>query len=196
MRGKGGLIHQCQSDLGNENVRFCKYRSMKFYFFLTIRLNLWTVASDPKFFYTKSDKKYCENLMDVNEARLHEATLNFHTQAWMFSCLSMSSVDSKQQLSEAVFMALVEFLLYPTSTHHRVNQLPKNTTGVSSITYVILCGARDRNCYQQAIGASIRTIFRTFFAHDSDFWRKTRLLWVSLISCDFCLFPPEGRILF
>ena len=35
--------------------------------------------------------------MDFNEVRLHEVTLKLHTQAWIFSCLSIASVAGKQQ---------------------------------------------------------------------------------------------------
>ena len=52
-------------------------------------------------------------------------------------------------------------------THHRVKQSAKSTTGMSSIAYVMLCGARDRSCGQQIIGASITTMLqhipRTWF---------------------------------
>ena len=34
---------------------------------------------------------FCENLVDFNEAHLHHVTLNFHTHAWISSCLSMAS---------------------------------------------------------------------------------------------------------
>ena len=49
---------------------------------------------------------FWENLVDFNEARLHEATLNLHTHAWFFSSLSIASVDGKQHLNELVFSAL------------------------------------------------------------------------------------------
>ena len=49
--------------------------------------------------------------MDLNEARLHEATLNLHTHACIFSRMSIASVDGKQYLSEVVFSAFVEFSL-------------------------------------------------------------------------------------
>ena len=43
-----------------------------------------------------------------------------------------------------MFSALVWFSLYTKSTHHRVKQSPKGTAGMSSVTYVMLCGNRDR----------------------------------------------------
>ena len=49
--------------------------------------------------------------MDFNEACLHEATLNLHMYANIFSCLSIASVDGKQHLSKVVFSALVGFSL-------------------------------------------------------------------------------------
>ena len=52
---------------------------------------------------------FCENLVDFNKTRLHEATLNVHTHAWIFFHLSISSVDGKQTLSEVVFSTLVGF---------------------------------------------------------------------------------------
>ena len=55
---------------------------------------------------------YCENLVDFNEAHLHEATLNLHIcMREIFSHLSIVSVDDKQRLSELVFSALVGFSL-------------------------------------------------------------------------------------
>ena len=100
-----------------------------------------------------------ETLVDFNKPRLHEVTLNLHTHACIFSRLSIASVDRKQHLSEVVFSTLVGFSLYSTSTDHRVKQSPKSTTGMSSIAYVMLCGARDRSC-QQVIGTSITTMLQ------------------------------------
>ena len=54
---------------------------------------------------------FCENLVDFNEVRLHEATLNFLAHTWIFSHLSIALVDCKQHLSEVVFSALVGFAL-------------------------------------------------------------------------------------
>ena len=54
---------------------------------------------------------FCEHLVDCNGARLHEATLKLHTQAWIFSRLSIASVDGKLHLSEVGFSALVWFSL-------------------------------------------------------------------------------------
>ena len=51
------------------------------------------------------------NFVDFNEARLHEAAFNLHMHVWMFSCLSIASVDGKQHLREVVFSALVSFSL-------------------------------------------------------------------------------------
>ena len=45
---------------------------------------------------------------------------------------------------------------------------------MSSVAYVMLCGARDRSCGQQAISASF-TIFSTFFALDSEFFLGEKL---------------------
>ena len=56
-----------------------------------------------------SDPFFLENLVDFNEARLHEATLNLHTHARIFSRLSIASVDGKQNFSEIVFCALFGF---------------------------------------------------------------------------------------
>ena len=59
----------------------------------------------------------CENLVDFNEVRLHEPTLNIHTHAWIVSRLSIASADGKQHLSETRFSALLGCSLlekYPT----------------------------------------------------------------------------------
>ena len=105
-----------------------------------------------------------------------------------FSRLSIASVDGKQHLSEVVFSALVGFPLYTTSTRHRVKQSPKSTTGMSSVAYVMLCGAKDRSC-----GASItmlqhipRTWFRLWGWLD---FQRSRNAYSPLP-------PPEGGILF
>ena len=57
------------------------------------------------------DTFYCENLVDFNEVHLHEATFSLHTHTWIFSLLSIASVDGKQLLSEVVFNAFVGFSL-------------------------------------------------------------------------------------
>ena len=72
-----------------------------------------------------------------------------------FFRLSIASVDGKYHLSEVVFSALVGLSLYTTSSHHRNKQSAKSTTEMSSVAYVMLCGARVRSCGQQTIGASI-----------------------------------------
>ena len=53
----------------------------------------------------------CENLMDFNKTRLHEVVLKLHTRAWIFSRLSIASVDGNQLLSEVVFSDLFVFSL-------------------------------------------------------------------------------------
>jgi hypothetical protein len=70
---------------------------------------------------------------------------------------ALASVDRKQHLSAVVLSALVGFSLYTTSTHHRVKQSPKSTTGMSSVPYVMLCGAREQSCGQQEIDITIMT---------------------------------------
>ena len=52
---------------------------------------------------------FCENLEDFNEAHLHEATVDIHMPTWIFSRLSIASVDDKQHLSEIVLSALVGY---------------------------------------------------------------------------------------
>ena len=52
---------------------------------------------------------FCKNLVDFNEARLHEATLKLHSHSRIFFRLSIVSVDDKQHLSEIVFSALVGY---------------------------------------------------------------------------------------
>ena len=54
---------------------------------------------------------FCENLVDLNEARLYKATMNLYTHASIFTRLSIASVDGKQHLSELVLSALVGFSL-------------------------------------------------------------------------------------
>ena len=52
--------------------------------------------------------------MDFNEARLHEAILNLHMNAWIFSRLLKVYVDDRQDLSDVVFSALVGFSFLTT----------------------------------------------------------------------------------
>ena len=94
-----------------------------------------------------------------NEAHLHEATLNLHTYELIFSHLSIASVDGKQHLSEVVFSALVRFSLY-TSMHHRLKQSPESSTGMSSV--IMWCCVTQETGVgdQQAVGASITTVFQ------------------------------------
>ena len=58
-----------------------------------------------------SELFFCVNLADFKEARLHETTVNLHTNARIFYHLSVASVDGKQHLSKVVFSALVGFSL-------------------------------------------------------------------------------------
>ena len=108
--------------------------------------------------YKKCIRVYflCGSLMDFNEARLHEATLNLHTHPWMFP-LSIAPVDDKQHLSEVLFSALVGFSLY-TKVQTMTKQYYRN----------VLRWLRDavrhkrQSCGQQAIGASIKTMLQSF----------------------------------
>ena len=120
-------------------------------------------------------------------------------QLWTFICmheffphLSIVSVDGKQYLGDVVFSALVRFSLY-TSTHHRAKQSITKEYYMSSIGYMMLCGARDRSSGQQVIGASITAIvqhiphtwFRLFLAKTRLLWftrRLTLLIWLSVTS--------------
>ena len=54
---------------------------------------------------------FCENLVDFNEAYLHVVTLNLRVDVWIFSRLSIASIDGKLHLSEVVFSDLVRFSL-------------------------------------------------------------------------------------
>ena len=54
---------------------------------------------------------FCDNLVDFDEARLHEVTFNIRTYAWIFSRVSIASVDGKQHLNQVEFSALVGFSL-------------------------------------------------------------------------------------
>ena len=56
-----------------------------------------------------SDLFFCENLVRLNEARLHEGSLNLHSHVCIFSRLPIASVDGKQHWSGVVFSALVGF---------------------------------------------------------------------------------------
>ena len=51
---------------------------------------------------------FFENLVDFNETRHDEATLNLHTHTWIISRLTIASVYGKQHLSEVLFSVLVE----------------------------------------------------------------------------------------
>ena len=139
-----------------------------------------------------SDLSFCEYLVDFNEASVHETALNLDRHSCILSCLSVSSVDGKQHLSEVEFSALVKFSLYTTSTHHRVKQSPQNTTGMSSVAYVMLCGARDRSCGQQAIGlhhdnapAHSSHLIQTSFGENQTFVVRQTPYSPDMASCDF-----------
>ena len=47
---------------------------------------------------------FCENLVDINNERLHDATLNPHRHAWIFVRLLIASVYGKQHLSDFVLL--------------------------------------------------------------------------------------------
>ena len=52
---------------------------------------------------------FLKNLVNLNEVCLHEVILNLYMHAWIFSCLSIASVDGKQHLSVVVLSAPVGF---------------------------------------------------------------------------------------
>ena len=54
---------------------------------------------------------FCENLVDLNEARLHEATLNLHMHERIISCPSIASVDGKQHLSQVVYNVVLRIFI-------------------------------------------------------------------------------------
>jgi hypothetical protein len=83
-----------------------------------------------------------------------------------FSRVSIVSVDGKQRLSEVCLV----LSSYTTSTHYRVKQSPKSTTGMSSVAYVMLRGARDRSCGQQQLVPPSRQCSSSFLALDSHFF--------------------------
>ena len=59
----------------------------------------------------KVSEIFLRNLVDFNEVRLHEVTLNPHMHALILSCLSIALVDGKQHLSEVVYNVLsLDFL--------------------------------------------------------------------------------------
>ena len=86
---------------------------------------------------------------------------------------------------------------------HEIRYLKVFTTGMSSVAYMMLCGARDRSCGQQAIGASIATKLQhipcTWFRL---FWQKIRLLWfvrlltllIWLLATSSCSHPKVGYL--
>ena len=77
---------------------------------------------------------------------------------------------TQQRQSDADCFFCTPVVWYTTSSHYRVKQSPKSTTGMSSITYVMLCSARDRSCGQQAIDTSITTTSSTFLTLYSGFF--------------------------
>ena len=54
---------------------------------------------------------FLENPVDFIDTHFHEATLNIHKHAPIFSPQSIASVDGKQYFSEIMFSALVGFSL-------------------------------------------------------------------------------------
>ena len=81
----------------------------KFFYFLE---HLSSFFSRLQIWYTLIHSlSFCENLMDLNQARLHEPTLNLHAHVWIFSPLWIASVAGKQHLSEVMCSALIGFSL-------------------------------------------------------------------------------------
>ena len=78
--------------------------SLSFHIFLSYIYILTLLEKYQTFFF--------ENLVDFNEAPFNELTLIIHMHAWIFSRLSIVSVDGKQHLSEVLFSALIGFSLY------------------------------------------------------------------------------------
>ena len=74
-------------------------------------------------------------------------------------------------------------------------QSPKSTTGISSVAYVMLCGARDHSWVNRQLASPTRQCSSTFLALDSDFLAKNQNPVVcqapyspDMAPCDFWLF--------
>ena len=121
---------------------------------------------------------YCTyNMLDIFRALICPSSSSQSSQ-WKHS--SSPRPKKARQVRSNVKVMLTAFFDSRGVVHHEYapqGQSTKSTTGMSSVTYVMLCGARDRTCGQQEIGASITTLLqhipRTSFRL---FWQKTRLL--------------------
>ena len=96
--------------------------------------------------------------------------------AWIFSCLLIASNYDKQYLSEVVFSAVIRFSLYTTSTHHRVNH--QRVLQGCPLSPTWCCAAQEtRVVVNRQLAPPSRQCSSTFLALDSEFLRKTRLVW-------------------
>ena len=74
-----------------EKSMFCRNRCCHSPLFQATVVMVLTVVSTSdssmqyEVYYKKYQTFFCRNLVDFNEAQFHEATLNLHTHAWIFS---------------------------------------------------------------------------------------------------------------
>ena len=88
-----------------------------------------------------------------------------------------SQARAEQSQSDvAFFFTPVDWCI--TSTHHKAKTLTKNTTWKSLVTFVMLCGARDRTCGQREHGSCIMTMHQ-LIPHNwfKLSWPNTTFLW-------------------
>jgi len=63
---------------------------------------------------------FCENLVDFNEARFHEMTLNTHMQAWIFPPSVYSISWWQAAIERIVFSVLVDFHCKENDRFHAI----------------------------------------------------------------------------
>ena len=94
---------------------------------------------------TDLDFFFYRNLVDFNEARLHEETYKLHTHAWIFSRLSIASVDDKQHLSDSVKCSRLIFIVRKITKQFGFRilpVLPGTDYGVHEVE-VTVCGVQQ-----------------------------------------------------
>jgi len=67
------------------------------------------------------------------------------------------------------------------STHHKAKTLTNNTIWKSFITFVMLCGTRDRTCGSGNVAAASWQRTSLFLTTDSNFLGQTTFLWLDRI---------------
>ncbi|XP_077496550.1 histone-lysine N-methyltransferase SETMAR-like [Amblyomma americanum] len=111
--------------------------------------------------FTNSDPDFMNTIITGDESWVFGYDPETKSQSSQWKHSTSPRPKKTRQVRSNVKVMLSAFFDSRGVVHHEYaprSQSLKTTTGMSSVAYAMLCGARDRSCGQQEIGASITTI--------------------------------------